>query len=240
MTGSNSLERHEKLKSEDKAPYNRKDTSSGSSNLDAFLLGIQTDFSPPKASGGRSVYTSVTEARKNSSKARRRNSMNGGHYVEEHGALSKNHDVSKKHESKEHRPCSKSGSSPLHHRTRATRRSSIATCITYWVDSHDTHGVSPVEAQATEREETPQKARSSSRHRATRRSSIGSATLPPESHDNSSGAFPPHRGVSQRSSHGDASRMATEFEAARIRRRMPRRSRSTCSTLSSDSTRMGC
>jgi hypothetical protein len=216
ITGSSSIERHEKRKSEDKKSHHRKNTSSRSSNLDASL-GIQTNSSP-KVSGNRPVYTSGTEARKSSSKARRRNSMNGN-YMEEYGALSNNHDVSEKHESKEHRPHRKSGAL-THHRTRATRRNSVATCSAYSSDSYDMYGVSAVEAQATE-QETSQEDRSL-RHRASRRSSIGSSTSPPESHDNSSGASPPHR-VSRRSSIGDASRTATGFEAVRPRRRMPRR-----------------
>jgi hypothetical protein len=213
-TGSSSIERHEKRKPDDKKSHHAH-TSSGSSNLNA-ILGIRT-YSSPKASGYRSVWTSVTEAHKNSSKARRRNSMNGHYVEEERGALSNNHEY----------PChSRSGGSPTHHRRRAaSRRSSLAICNTYSSDSHDLYGcVSPVEAQATEQQEKTQKARSSC-HRASRYStSIGSSASPPESHDNSSsGASTPHL-ASRKISINDASRTTTGFESVRPRRRMPRRS----------------
>lgn len=88
--------------------------------------------------------------------------------------------------------------------------------------------LSPVEVRATAQEKT-QKARSS-RHRASRRSSIGSsASSPPESHydKRSSGAFFPAHQLSQRSSRsgGVTSRTATRGPLPVLpRRRMPRRS----------------
>ena len=145
-------------------------------NLDA-ILGIQMDSSPKTSSGGRSVFTSVTEAPKNPS---------NGHHVEEYGVFSKEHDVSEKHESKEHRPCRRLGTA----RSRTRRILSVATSLS---DSHDMHGVSPVEAQATEEEKT-QKARSS-RHRSSRRGPSAPSASPPALY------------------HGDPSRTATGFEA---------------------------
>lgn len=84
---------------------------------------------------------------------------------------------------------------------------------------------SRVKAQAMEQRKN-RKARSS-RHRASRRSSIGSSASPPKSHhDSSSGGAPPSHQVSRRSSIGGASRTTTagRVEASRPARRMPRRS----------------
>jgi hypothetical protein len=192
----------------DAHPSSSKSRRRGSimASLDASLEN-QTD-SCPKASGGRPVYTSVTEARKNRSYR---------HNVEEeYDAISNDHDVSEKDESKEHhRPCRRSG--PLtQYRARATRRSSIGATLS---DSHDMHGVSsPVDAQATEPERT-QKDRSSRHRGAGRRSSIGCRSSPLESsHGNSSDSSPPHQVVSRRSSIGDASRTLTGFEAPKMYR----------------------
>jgi hypothetical protein len=233
MTGyTSSTERHEQRKSfEDKRSHHRNNTSSGSSNLNACRLGIQTDFSPMKASGDRSAYnTSVTtptkEARNNSSKARRRNSTHGRYVEERHGALSNNHYVSEKHEPKEHRPCRIRSGSPTHHRTRVTHRSSVATCSTTSYSSEDSHDssmygcVPPIKAHATEQEKT---------QKVSRHTSIGSSASSPESHDNTrSGAFPaPHRMSRNRrcSSMGDANRAATAgLETVRPKRRVTRRS----------------